>query len=241
MMNSTDRFVVGYEQSALNVGVKFPVSIDFSVVPHLLIVAPSGSGKTYLLMLILKQLAQRNGKLIFADFKGVDFIGLENCQRYYRHQNVAQALQFVFDELHDRMSHPRTAYRSLYFVVDEWSGFLGLYSKKEQEAYKQQLASVLMLGRGVRIYAIIAQQRGDSAYLTGRDNIGNCIGLGVLSKESVSMTFSEYKDLIVPKQRGHGYLQTDGKPLREIVVPRIRKPEKVMEIIKSALGEKESL
>ena len=55
------------------------------------------------------------------------------------------------------------------------------------------------------------------------------------------MTFSEYKDLIVPKQRGHGYLQTDGKPLREIVVPKIRKPEKVMEIIKLALGEMESL
>ena len=78
-------------------------------------------------------------------------------------------------------------------------------------------------------------------YLGGRDKFGNCIGLGSLSKESISMTFSEYKDLIVPKQRGHGYLQTDGKPLREIVVPKIRKPEKVMEIIKLALGEMESL
>lgn len=240
-MNSTDRFVVGYEQSALDVGVKLPVSINFSVVPHLLIVAPSGSGKTYLLMLILKQLAQRDGKLILADFKGVDFIDLENCQQYYRHQNVAQALQFVFEELQDRMSHPRTTYHSLYFVVDEWSGFLGLYSKKEQETYKQQLASALMLGRGVSIFVIVALQRADAAYLSGRDNFGNCIGLGSLSKERISMTFSEYKDLIVPKQRGHGYLQTDGKPLREIVVPKIRKPEKVMEIIKLALGEMESL
>lgn len=240
-MNSTDRFVVGYEQSALDVGVKLPVSIDFSVVPHLLIVAPSGSGKTHLLMLILKQLAQRDGKLILADFKGVDFIDLENCQQYYRHQNVAQALQFVFEELQDRMSHPRTTYHSLYFVVDEWSGFLGLYSKKEQETYKQQLASALMLGRGVSIFVIVALQRADAVYLCGRDNFGNCIGLGSLSKESISMTFSEYKDLIVPKQRGHGYLQTDGKPLREIVVPKIRKPEKVMEIIKLALGEMESL
>mgnify|MGYP006071765957 FL=1 len=240
-MNSTDRFVVGYEQSALDVGVKLPVSIDFSVVPHLLIVAPSGSGKTHLLMLILKQLAQRDGKLILADFKGVDFIDLENCQQYYRHQNVAQALQFVFDELQNRMSHLRTTYRSLYFVVDEWSGFLSLYPKKEQETYKQQLASTLMLGRGVSIFVIVALQRADAVYLCGRDNFGNCIGLGSLSKESISMTFSEYKDLIVPKQRGHGYLQTDGKPLREIVVPKIRKPEKVMEIIKLPLGEMESL
>ena len=205
-MNSTDRFVVGYEQSALDVGVKLPVSIDFSVVPHLLIVAPSGSGKTHLLMLILKQLAQRDGKLILADFKGVDFIDLENCQQYYRHQNVAQALQFVFDELQNRMSHLRTTYRSLYFVVDEWSGFLSLYPKKEQETYKQQLASTLMLGRGVSIFVIVALQRADAVYLCGRDNFGNCIGLGSLSKESISMTFSEYKDLIVPKQRGHGYL-----------------------------------
>lgn len=238
MTSLTDRFVVGYEQNALNMGVKLPISVDFSVVPHLLIVAPSGSGKTYLLMLILKQLAQRDSELIFADFKGIDFIGLENCQRYYRHQNVAQALRYVFDELQNRMSQPRTDYHSLYFVVDEWSGFLGLYSKKEQEAYKQQLASILMLGRGVSTFAIIVQQRGDSVYLTGRDNIGNCIGLGTLSKESISMTFSDYKELIVPKQRGHGYLRTDGKPLREIVVPRIRKPERVMEIIRSALEKK---
>lgn len=95
--------------------------------------------------------------MILADFKGVDFIDLENCQQYYRHQNVAQALQFVFEELQDRMSHPRTTYHSLYFVVDEWSGFLGLYSKKEQETYKQQLASALMLGRGVSITSIFCE------------------------------------------------------------------------------------
>lgn len=230
------RFTVGYEQDALIHGVKYPLFVDFCSVPHLLIVAPSGSGKTYLLLLILKQLARKDGELILADFKGIDFVSLEGCQRYYMHREVGTSLQYVFGELQERMAHPRADFPPLYWVVDEWSGFLGLHPKKEQEAYKQQLASILMLGRGVRIFVIIALQRADANYLTGRDNIGNCIGLGTLSKESISMSFSEYKDSIAPKPRGHGYLRTDGKPLRELVVPRIRDPEGVMRSIRSGLA-----
>lgn len=231
MMIYDNSFTVGAEQSALSQHLIIPAKIDFSKVPHLLIVAPSGSGKTYLLTYILKQLSQKPIRFILADFKGVDFIEMDGCKGYYKHTAVADALNLVFEELQDRMAHPRQDFQPIYFCVDEWAGFLSLYPKKEQEDFKQKMASILMLGRGVQVFMIMALQRGDASYITGRDNFGNCIGLGHLSKESVRMLFVDDADRIEPKPRGKGYLRIDGKPLMEILVPRIRNINEAKQII----------
>jgi DNA segregation ATPase FtsK/SpoIIIE-like protein len=228
-------FVVGADQFALTHGLRIARKVDFSKVPHLLIVAPSGSGKTYLLTYILAQLAKKPIRLLLADFKGVDFIEFEDCPNYYKHTAAADALKLTFDELQQRMANPKEVYQPLYFCVDEWAGFLSLYSKKEQEDFKQKMASILMLGRGVQVFVIMALQRADAAYITGRDNFGNCIGLGHLSKESVRMLFVDEAEQIQPKPRGKGYLRIDGKPMTEIVVPRIRNIVHSKSIIRQAL------
>lgn len=221
-MSYNNTIVVGAEQAALSHGLLVPQKVDFSKVPHLLIAAPSGSGKTYLLTYILKQLAQKPIHLLLADFKGVDFIEFDGCRNYYKHQAVADALNLVFDELQNRMASPQPSYQPIYFCVDEWAGFLSLYPKKEQEDFKQKMSAILMLGRGVQVFVIMALQRADAAYITGRDNFGNCVGLGHLSKESIRMLFPDDADKIQPKPRGKGYLRIDGKPLSKIVVPHIR-------------------
>lgn len=233
--NNTFSFAVGYEAQALQQGVKVCAMVRLDKVPHLLLVAPSGSGKTYLLVLILRQLSCRIGTLILADFKGMDFRSLDGCRNYFKHEKVADALKYVFDEMQSRMEHPKEKFSPLYLVIDEWSGFLGLYSKKEQDEFKKQLASILMLGRGISIFVILALQRADANYLVGRDNFGNVVGLGTLSRESVQMVFSDYKEQIAPKSRGKGYLKTDGRPLKEIVVPHIRDYQRSLQIIKTAL------
>ena len=221
-MTYDNSFVVGADYSALAHGIRMPRKVDFSKVPHLLIVAPSGSGKTYLLTYILGQLAKKPILLLLADFKGVDFIEFDGCRGYYKHTAVADALNLVFEELQSRMANPRSDNQPLYFCVDEWAGFLSLYPKKAQEDFKQKMASILMLGRGVGVFVIMALQRADAAYITGRDNFGNCIGLGHLSKESIRMLFADEADQIQPKPRGRGYLRIDGKPLAEIVVPKLQ-------------------
>lgn len=237
MMKSDKKsFTVGYEAHALQQGVKRKADVKLDKVPHLLIVAPSGSGKTYLLILILRQLSCRTGTLILADFKGMDFRTLDGCRNYYKHERVADALKLVFEEMQARMEQPQDFFPPIYLVIDEWSGFLGLYSKKEQDEYKRQLSSILMLGRGISIFVILALQRADANYLTGRDNFGNVVGLGTLSRESVQMVFSDFKEQIAPKGRGQGYLKTDGSPLKEIVVPRIRDYEGSLKMIENALN-----
>lgn len=239
MRFDSSKLTVGVDLSILSQGVKVPVTVDFSSVPHMLIVAPSGSGKTYLLTYILGQIANKSVKLILADFKGIDFIEFNDCRNYYKHNSVGEAVDCVFDELQNRMANAsvNSEYEPIYLCIDEWSGFLSsLAVKKEQDNYKQKLANILMLGRGANIFIIMSLQRADSTYITGRDNFGNVVGLGTLSKESIAMVFNDNKEMIEPKSRGKGYLQTDGKPLREIVVPMLRNINDTKAIIKTALS-----
>ncbi|OKZ77988.1 type IV secretory system conjugative DNA transfer family protein [Ruminococcus bromii] len=239
MRFDSSKLTVGVDLSILSQGVKVPVTVDFSSVPHMLIVAPSGSGKTYLLTYILVQIAKKSVKLILADFKGIDFIEFNDCRNYYKHNSVGEAVDCVFDELQNRMANAsvNSEYEPIYLCIDEWSGFLSsLAVKKEQDNYKQKLANILMLGRGANIFIIMSLQRADSTYITGRDNFGNVVGLGTLSKESIAMVFNDNKEMIEPKSRGKGYLQTDGKPLREIVVPMLRNINDTKAVIKTALS-----
>lgn len=239
MRFDSSKLTVGVDLSILSQGVKVPVTVDFSSVPHMLIVAPSGSGKTYLLTYILGQIAKKSVKLILADFKGIDFIEFNDCRNYYKHNSVGEAVDCVFDELQNRMANAsvNSEYEPIYLCIDEWSGFLSsLAVKKEQDNYKQKLANILMLGRGANIFIIMLLQRADSTYITGRDNFGNVVGLGTLSKESIAMVFNDNKEMIEPKSRGKGYLQTDGKPLREIVVPMLRNINDTKAVIKTALS-----
>ena len=239
MMKFDNSLCVGVAQSALTLGLLITQRIDFDRAPHLLIAAPSGSGKTYLLTYLLGQLTKKPGTLLLADFKGVDFLSLDGCQHYYKHTAVECALQFTFDTMQARMAAQQTDIEPIYFVVDEWAGFLSLYPKKEQEEYKQKMASILMLGRGVQVFVIMALQRADAAYISGRDNFGNCIGLGTLSRESMRMLFPDDTDKIQPKPRGRGYLHIDGKGLSEIVVPQLRDRAATMQLIRRKLSRSE--
>lgn len=137
------------------------------------------------------------------------------------------------------MENPTLDNQACFLVFDEWSGFLASVPKKQQEEFKQKLASILMLGRGVGIFLLLAMQRCDTTnFLSGaRDNFGVALGLGRLSKESARMLFSDEADLIEPKPRGHGYLRVDGQPTVEIVIPKIRDMSITDKVIKNALCE----
>lgn len=235
MMKSELLFHAGFDRTILMQGHRFPISINFESVPHLLIVAPSGSGKTYLLRLLLGQLAQKPLRLILADYKGIDFPFLNDCPFYYRHSAVEQALNLTYQEMQNRMASPSGKDHPMVLCFDEWSGFLASLAKKEQEAAKEKMSSMLMLGRGVKVFVIMALQRADASYITGRDNFGNAIGLGRLSTESARMLFPDDIDEIQACPRGQGYLRTDGRPLQTLVVPRIRNLIKNQNEIKHGL------
>ena len=238
MMKYDTSFTVGIDQTALSKGFALPIKIDFSKAPHLLLSAPSGSGKTYALKFILKQLATHNGLIYLCDFKGIDFIEMQNCKRYFKHTAVAEGITEVFNILQERMQNPQLDNRPIYLVIDEWGGFLSSTPKKQQEDFKQKLASILMLGRGANVFVILLMQRADSSnFLSGaRDNFGNVLALGRLSKEAIRMLFPDYSDLIQPKPRGRGYILSEGQSLKELIIPRIRDMQATDKAIMGALS-----
>ena len=96
MRSSEQTFAVGFEAQALQRGIKVQALVKLNKVPHLLIVAPSGSGKTYLLVLILRQLSCRIGTLILADFKGMDFRSLDGCRNYFKQNGTSERKVFAY-------------------------------------------------------------------------------------------------------------------------------------------------
>jgi len=235
MMNCDASFKVGADQTLLSQGLIVPVKVDFRKAPHLLIAAPSGAGKTYALRYIMKQL---RGVIYLCDFKGVDFISLKGCPRYYKHYDVSEGLTAVYDILHSRMEEPQAQNKPIYLVFDEWTGFINSLPKKDQSEHQSKLSSILMLGRGVGIFVILSLQRADSTnFMNGaRDNFANSLGLGRLSRESARMLFPDDTDMIQPKSRGKGYLRTDGRDLTEVVIPQICDLNKTDQLIKQALS-----
>lgn len=208
--------------------------------PHIAVIGNSGSGKSYLVAEILGRLGSRKEcELVLADFKGIDFQWALGCSNFYQYLAVGEALDYVYQLLNDRMSSgkPAASMHPVFFICDEWAGYLSVLEKKDAEAQKKKLSALLMLGRGVSICCILSLQRADSEYFQrARDNLGHCILLGAPSQESIRMVASSFKDEITPQPRGRGYLITDGKPLQTIRTTTVRDMEKLRNTIRDGLN-----
>lgn len=211
---------------------------DVEKFPHLLLTGASGSGKTYLLRIILASISAKipNARMIVCDFKGdSDFEFLEGCSDFYRYFDVQNGLEAFSNLLRERQSGANKTI-PYFLVFDEYVAFLNALEKKKADAAKQTLSLLLMMGRSFNLHVIVSVQRADAAYFaTARDNFSAVIAMGKLSKEAVDMLFYEYKEEIRrDKSRGEGYCLM-GSDLRELVVPRVCNPARLESLIRDCL------
>lgn len=235
---------LGLNSELWRYGIRETVYMDLSVEPHAVVLGSTGAGKTYALGVLLRKISAReDAALYIADYKGVDFPALCGCKRYYRHTAVGDALDRVYAALQNRMSQGAdsglSVKSSIVLVIDEWAAFICSLGRTEADLRRRQLASLLMLGRGVHIHCILSMQRGDAAYFEkSRDNLGHVLMLGALSKESLRMwCSSEEAEQIAsrPSGRGRGYLKS-GTLLTPIAIPAIKNSEKLFSEIRKALN-----
>ena len=132
MMKYDVSFTVGVSAEALSQGLVLPVKVDFGKAPHLLVAAPSGSGKTYFLKYLLRQLADKGGIIYLCDFKGIDFIQMQGCERYFKHSEVGGGLDKVYDIMQQRMSSPIVDSKPVFLAFDEWAGYLSSLGKSSK-------------------------------------------------------------------------------------------------------------
>lgn len=230
---------IGFDSQILDYGFREGVFITPFAPPHVAIIGNSGSGKTYLLKLLLGRISlHKEYELVLADFKGVDFHWLTGSRNFYQYAEVGTALDYVYNLMKQRMEHGGTRYmHPVFFAWDEMAAYLSMLPKKEAELQTQKFSALLMLGRGVSVCCILSMQRPDAAYFSrARDNIGNIVALGTLSEESKKMIAASYRDEIVPQPRGRGYLLTDGKAPRAITVPTVRDMEMLRTTVHAGLN-----
>lgn len=159
--------------------------IDFAREPHLLIVAPTGKGKTTTARCIAYHLARQNEpssiRFIISTFKPRDwqaFAGLPHTQAVIvRPAESAAMLRWLLSVVYDRTA-TGTDEPHLFMVLDDLLNLIGV------EDVADELAQIASLGRAACVHLIIGTQRlgargaGDAA-VTG--NITSRVVLGVAS------------------------------------------------------------
>lgn len=205
----------------------------------MVIFGSTGSGKSYALKIILGRIAKHtpDAELLVCDYKsGMDFNFLDGLENFYRFDKCLEGVEYALGLLGGRQHGQQKGRHFFCLVFDEWASFINSLDKKKSEYAKQCLSTLLMLGRSFNVHVIVSQQRVDASYFnSARDNFSVALGMGPLSKESVEMMFSEYRDVIARnKPRGHGSLVL-GSQFKGIIVPAVRDMGRLEDTIKGAV------
>lgn len=183
MDDSDTKIVLGINAAGI------PVCIDFGQLPHWLLAAATGMGKTQLVLLILHQLTQKGYVIYLADYKGVDFGSEYRKPGHYADNDadLEQMLDSVVRELNRRRTefsiagcanleeYVRTTGDDLHRIVvilDETSMILDTTGRdKEGKAaisvITNKLLAIGRLGRALGIHLLVATQRPDVGSVPG--------------------------------------------------------------------------
>lgn len=250
MMKNSD-VLLGYDYDKwYGYATKEPLLTDISVNTntHTLICGMSGSGKSYLTNQYLARLCIQNGensKVYFADFKQDDtFSYLRICKNYYPYDKTIEALNIVYDILHNRQSGKDISRTPVTLIWDEYvANILSLISqdKKQAQEVMRKVSEILMLGRSLAVRLVVSCQRPDAVvFPTGsRLNYGIIIIIGAPIKSIYEMLIpKEYIERIGDRQFkiGEGVVLLQGSKLHFIKVPVIRDEDKLQRICIESLN-----
>lgn len=204
--------------------------------PHVLVVGPTGSGKTTAQLGLVATLAQDPAaSFLFVDVKRTgwsQFRGVTRSVVATTHGEALERLEDVHVELlrrlrvlesaradHRRELRGREQFGPLFVVVDEVTSLLAEdLPGEDQKAGKDRarttraiLANVARLGRQASVHLVLGAQRPDQSLLGGgefRDNVTARLALGALSVSGREMVFGpEWRNLEMPGTTGRGYWQ----------------------------------
>lgn len=226
-------------EDMLEQGIKSFISWNTDTAPHMGISGITGTGKTYLVKLLMARISKHidNSSITLCDFKGdKGFSYLMGCKQFYRFDECKIGFDTFYQNFLERQRN-NTSDTFQVLLFDEWASFLNYLDKKDSEECKKKLASLLMLGRSLEYHILLSQQRLDAEFFgKNRDNFSTIINLGNPSKEVREMLFSDYKEEIVPdRKQGSGYMLTNGALFQKIVVPQISDMDLVNSYIRQAV------
>ncbi|HFJ5518487.1 TPA: FtsK/SpoIIIE domain-containing protein [Enterococcus faecium] len=214
---------------------------EFDALPHLLIAGGTGSGKTYFLLTMIEALLQSRANLFILDPKNADLADLETVmdQVYYQKEEISACVNDFYERMLERSTEMKKlpnyktgenyAYLDLepnFLVFDEYVAYFEMLSTKESMEVMSKIKQIVMLGRQVGFFLILACQRPDAKYLQDgiRDQFNARIALGRMSELGWSMMFGDSdKDFFLKKIKGRGYIDQGINVISEFYTPLVPK------------------
>ena len=204
--------------------------IDLVKCLHWLICGNSGSGKSYMLLFVLRNILaefQKDIKVWFCDFKSSeDFSFMIVFAHFYTGADCARGLEEFYTEYQQVKNGTIRDGLIRLIIFDEWAGFM-VYetqkNKKQAEQYKGWLLEVLLMGRSMLCGVWVVMQRNDAKYIEGREQFFVTVALGKMSRE-MKLMIMQGEEL---KQRevyacGEGIIRCDTFGTKFIKVPKLR-------------------
>lgn len=214
-------------------GVLVPIML--SPLAHLIIVGSSGTGKsTVILILIRKMTLTNNVLLTICDFKrSHEFDGITDREHFAEYEDCYDKIKQFYEVFLKTPEGGDGIIRIL--IIDEVAGLLAHTSTSKErrvlgDEIRQILSEILMLGRSRQCFLWLSMQRYTASIFPASsgsaDNFHVCIGLGRLTVDGRKGLFGgehfEGEEDIIFGQ-GQGIILIDGQPLKSIVFPRASK------------------
>lgn len=206
-----------------------PIRIDLSRSPHALITGATGSGKSIASMLMAAKVSLhfRDSQIWILDYKGDDsfsFLREFSGARYFKYMDSIHGLEKYYAVFQERLAgNPDRALRLLW--ADEWQSLILNMDKKDAEAAKAMLSTVLCMGRSMGCQVITStQQASASLFAQGsgtREQYSVVLATGNLGRESASMLGFTQETLLPVTTIGGGHLLLNGTEQRPVQVPFI--------------------
>lgn len=227
---SPDNFVLTLGWSPIG-----PVTINLADIPHILLGGSTGSGKTVLLKVLLRQALCKNAQIFIADFKGGADFGpwwRECCDMNYDMDALLEKLNLFINTLEERKQLFRDSCCSnidkynaqnvphlhrMIFACDEVAAMLDKTgrSKAQKEQIDQvvdKLSTLAAQGRSFGLHLFLATQRPSADMLPGmiRSNIDfKVCGRADSVLSSIIIDSTAAADLI-PKDAKGRFILNDG-------------------------------
>lgn len=213
---------------------------EYDKLPHMLIAGGTGGGKTYFILTIIEALLQTNANLYILDPKNSDLADLESVMDnvYFKKDEMLESLNQFYEAMlvrsEEMKQHPNYktgenyAYLGLpanFLIFDEYVAFMDMLGRDSTEVISK-LKQIVMLGRQVGFFLILACQRPDAKYLGDgiRDQFNFRVALGRMSELGYGMMFGETnKDFFLKQIKGRGYVDVGTSVISEFYTPLVPK------------------